>query len=331
MNQSPRENRKAGSSNVTAPISKPSKRWTLLYVGNKGRVITLKRFKSFVLLTIVAFAICISILAFLVIRDQSLAEEKRNLQKSIESLQAQVKEFRHEKEIMMARLVLAESRSAKSSGQQNQNTMRGDSENRTSASENSQEPAVQAMAPVNTPAEPQNDADSQTQRPELTLESDEPAPTAPEKSPDENLSVAIEDFNASNETDPAIVQVHFKIKNTSPDPQRVSGHIVVVLKGETIDEPKWVTMPVVSLVSGKPTGRERGYAFGISYFRNMRFKTRTPDTPQAYNQASVYVFSKAGELLLEQDFSVSLSPPKASISVPLPKEEVPDALPVGSR
>jgi hypothetical protein len=60
------------------------------------------------------------------------------------------------------------------------------------------------------------------------------------------------------------------------------------------------------LSDGKPTGKQRGYAFGIKNFKSMSFKTNLPQSLKAYQRATVYVFTKKGELLLEQDFPVNL-------------------------
>ena len=344
-----RHTAKDRNSNIAAQMTKPNKRWTLLYVGNKGRVLTLKRFKSFVLLTILLFAVSISISVFLFIRSFNVGIEKKELQIRLQSLQKQIKDLRHEKDIMMARLVLAESKAGKTGGiqkndnpQSNSETSRapsGDSEDPVVADSNKPDtqksgkpaagktdrsnnaPADRSVVattgkPAQTAATTPTRVERQSQNSLSTPKPGQPASTSPEMESESKLSVAIEGFNASNQKDNAIVQVRFKIKNTSSNSQRVSGYAIVVLKGETIDEHKWISIPSVNLVSGKPTGREKGYAFGISYFRNMRFKTRTPATPQEYNQAAVFVFTKAGELLLEQDFPVGLSPVKAPTRSP---------------
>jgi len=104
-----------------------------------------------------------------------------------------------------------------------------------------------------------------------------------------------------------LLRVQFKIKNTSPNSQRVSGHAFVVLKGEQLQQNKWLAMPRISLSNGKPTGRQRGYTFGINYFKTMRFKTRLPKSPEIYQKATVFIFTGGGDLLLEQEYPVNLS------------------------
>jgi len=44
----------------------------------------------------------------------------------------------------------------------------------------------------------------------------------------------------------------------------------------------------------------------------MRFKSRLPKSPEIYQKATVFIFSGAGDLLLEQEFPVNLSAPSAS-------------------
>ena len=80
------------------------------------------------------------------------------------------------------------------------------------------------------------------------------------------------------------------------------------------------------VVEGKPTGRHRGYSFGINYFRTMRFSTAFPRYPEKYQIASVYVFAKDGELLLEQDFAVKLPATRKTTSTPLSHDALLNAL-----
>ena len=106
-----------------------------------------------------------------------------------------------------------------------------------------------------------------------------------------------------------------KIKNTSPNSQRVSGHAIVVLKGE---QSNWLPIPWMPLVDGRPTGKQRGHSFGINYFKTMRISAPSPKHPENYQTASVYVFTRKGELLLEQGYPVQLLPNKPQAAKPVP-------------
>ena len=121
------------------------------------------------------------------------------------------------------------------------------------------------------------------------------------------MSVVIEDFSVSAKSGSNSLRVQFKLKNTSLYSQHVSGHAIVVLKGEAIEQKEWLSLPEISLVEGKPTGSQQGKAFGISNFRIMKFRAGKPQFPEKYHTASVYVFAKTGELLLEQDFPLKIN------------------------
>ena len=126
--------------------------------------------------------------------------------------------------------------------------------------------------------------------------------------PGSGLSVAIEEFKLSVKSGNNSLRVQFKLKNTSPYSQHVSGHAIVVLKGEEIQPNQWVALPGISLIEGKPTGRQQGNAFGISNFKIMRFTASKPQSPEKFQTASVYVFAQTGELLLEQDYPAKILP-----------------------
>jgi hypothetical protein len=130
-------------------------------------------------------------------------------------------------------------------------------------------------------------------------------PTEPEvkpETPQPNLSVDVEDFTITALADTRKLKIQFKVKNTSPNSQRVSGHSIVVLRGDTLESQRWLAIPSVTLVNGKPTGKQRGHGFAINYFRTMRFTTWVPPTPDQFKTATVFVFTRTGELLLEKNF-----------------------------
>jgi hypothetical protein len=118
----------------------------------------------------------------------------------------------------------------------------------------------------------------------------------------------VENFKIAREPDSQDVNAQFKIKNTSSESQKVAGHAVVVLKSENLQTDKWLVMPAVGLVGDKPSGK-RGTSFSIQRFRTMNFTSKAPNYSDQFQIAAVYVFSKSGQMLLEQDFPIKLSPP----------------------
>ena len=86
------------------------RRWTLLFIGDHGNVVTLKRFKAIVLATGFLFFVAIGAVAVLIFMNKGVLDENQGFRKRIEIFQKKIETLRHEKEILMARLVLAESK-----------------------------------------------------------------------------------------------------------------------------------------------------------------------------------------------------------------------------
>jgi len=114
--------------------------------------------------------------------------------------------------------------------------------------------------------------------------------------------VSIDDFECSYKKGRDYLDVKFNIKNNSSDSDSVSGHVVVVLKDKKNDHRKWIALPDdVKLVSGKPTGEDTGQTFSISFFKTLHFRAKGQTDPGRFKMASIYIFSREGDLLMEQD------------------------------
>ena len=281
--------------------TKPEKRWTILFIGNHGKTITLKRFKGMVLLTCLVLCISIALTVGLLYLNLNIREEKNQLESDLQDLKAQIKAIRYEKDVLMTKLVLAESRSKTS-------------------------PAKIPPKPIDIthPQQKSNEYEKPRRSTQLAkVQEKAPAkikdePPASEKQFKTELSVALEGFKISPRANENLLRVQFKIKNTSPGSQRVAGHAIVVLTGEQRQQKKWLPIPAVSLSGGRPTGRQRGYTFGINNYKTMRLKAKLPKSIEIYQKATVYIFTAKGDLLLEQDFPVHLraTPPVATVKPP---------------
>ena len=282
----------------TGKRSKQDRRWTLLFIGNHGRTITLKRFKGIVLISMIVLAVSIAVSAGLFVWNQKIIMDNHDLKAELKNLNERLDALRHDNDILMTRLVLAESRVQESLGAK------------------TEKPAADQKPDQELPASQSDDKAN----PVAAEKSEPPAPKQvdPQQSGapiDAGLSVAIENFKILNHSDEQRLKILFKIKNTSPNSQKVSGHAIVVLKGE---QTNWLPIPWAPLVDGRPTGKQRGHSFGINYFKTMRLSTRSPEFPEKFETASVYVFTRKGKLLLEKGFPIKLSPNKPSAAKPKP-------------
>jgi hypothetical protein len=289
--------------------TKPDRRWTLLFIGDHGRVVTLKRFKGIVFFAGFIFALSIAAIVLLYLYNQNIHKKNEKLQGSLDIFQKRIKALRHEKDILMARLVLAETRVKESLGESTEGRM---------------DKSFQVEALKNTS---QKETSTQSEKEKTTLAAKEPGkPGVAPKPQEPDLSVNVEDFNIQNLSAEKKLKIQFKIKNTSPNSQRVSGHAIVVLKGEDLKPKMWLSVPPIALVDGKPTGRQRGHGFAINYFRTMRFTTNAPPSPHQYKKAAVYVFTAEGDLLLEKDYPVEISVQQTQTIEPTASDNVLPAL-----
>jgi len=298
------------------------RRWTLLFIGDHGNVIALKRFKAIVIAAafLLLCAICAVVILFFV--NHHTVAENKELQSFLEKSKTRIETLRHEKEVLMARLVIAESRTNKSDARGRQSR-----EERNTADQITPTPKPQAVlkepagkvdqkiapVPQTAPSKPVN------------AETAQPKPVADETvEPEPVLSLAVENFSVIYEGDSENLNAQFKIKNTGLQSEPVSGHTVLVLKGDDLPIQDWLVMPAVALVGDMPSGT-KGKTFSIRRFRTMNFTFKTPDHFEEFQTAVVYVFSKSGELLLEEDFPVT--PPPPPLPAPAPASATPSSQP----
>jgi hypothetical protein len=277
---------------------KQDRRWTLLFIGNHGRTVTFKRFKGMVILAFAVLLLSFGISVGLFTWNLKIIVDNHGLKNDLINLNSQIDTLRHDKDILMTRLVVAESKVEKSTDGQDK-------------------------APVSeeTARQEERIAEEKVEKTRVALKKTEPpspgqdAPQQSSPPADSGLSVTVEDFQISNRYDDNRFKVMFKVKNTSPNSQRVSGYVIVVIKGDNTD---WLPIPWVPLVDGRPTGKRRGQVFGINYFKTMRLSAQAPKNPEKFQTATVFVYTREGELLLEKQYPVKLPPNK-------PRENKPES------
>ena len=280
------------------------RRWTLLFIGDHGNVITIKRFKTIIVAVGCLFLLVSALLIVLYYSHQKNQRKHTELQTRFEDSQKQIETLRHEKEILMARLVVAESKI------------------KEKAVENQQPKETQIAAkPADTKAAPKP----------------KPAPRPPKKTPapvenqqDEAqkvMRVTVDSFSVSRDSDNTNIKAQFKVRNASIGYQQAAGHAVIILKGTDLEEYQWLVMPSVAIADSKPTGR-RGKNFSIKRYRTMNFTGRAPKHADQFQTAVVYVFAKDGQLLLERDFAIKLKPLPAVSSQTEAEDARPRATPL---
>lgn len=287
---------------------KADRRWTLLFIGDHGNVITLKRFKAIIFAVGFLFLLALVLLVFYFLSHQKTQQKYSDLQNRLQRSQQQIETLRHEKEILMARLVVAESEAKQANDAQ-----RAPKENPGAAAPGKPEPQKAARA---------KPATAPQKKPAATARSQPSSADGQSREAEAIMQVTVGNFKALRESGNSNVKVQFKIKNTSRGYLRAAGNAVVVLKGAELSQDQWLVMPAVGLSGQKPSGK-RGKRFSIQRFFTMNFSAKAPNYADQFETAVVYVFTEKGKLLLEQDFVVSL-PPLPAVAPKPPAGDAPN-------
>ena len=250
--------------------TRADRRWTLLFLGSRGKTVTFHHFKAVVFTAILILLASTAVSAWFWYQNRSVRSDNRALREEIENMKQAVASVRDEKDILTARLVVAESRVAELMGKSA--PAQKQKENTASGKEPVKEPQA-ALSVVDKPEPP--------------------------------LNVDVRNFIVYFEPDINTLRVEYKLLNTGRKGNPVSGRTMVIMKEDEKKPDDWLVMPPVPLVDNRPKGN-RGKYFSINRFRTVRFKANDQIGPDQYKSAAVFVFSSKGTLLLEKVFPVGI-------------------------
>lgn len=249
-------------------LTKRAKQWTFLFVGNHGKVVSFDNVRGWTIASASVLVISIAVAIMLFFLYRSVVDKNENLLKTLTMVREQIPPLKNDKDILMARLVVAESKIEALQGKEEK----------------------QAEKPAGDSFDVK--VDSQ----------EEPSDSHVQNQAEKTRSVEVGQFHILYDQDTEDMKIEFKLTNVLKDSQPVSGFIFVVLKGDKITQDNWLTLPDVTLVSGKPSRINKGRYFVISRFTIIRFTTKIEFDPESFKWATVYVFAREGEMLLEKDF-----------------------------
>jgi len=269
--------------NITIPSvhiqNNRSRNWRLLFVDDYGNMLTFQWVKTSAIVIISAlvfFVFCTSVLFVLY---QNNRKEKIQLKEKFDESVIHIKNLRDEMDILLAKLVLAESR---------------------------MEPGHDQTRPAE---KNQAMADSKTKQTVLTKETVRPNQAAVKKTTRKTVSQAIDlevtNFKISQESgSPNTLKINFKIKNIDRSVKTASGYIFIVLKPDENDQNTWFSIPATDIRGGYPNHLKKGQFFRISRFKTVYFRARSRISLNQLKMASVFVFNKHGDRIFEKNFPI---------------------------
>lgn len=267
-------------------------KWSILFIGEDGKVVTVKHFKGMVTGLAVLLALLVLGVVVLYYQYHNRAGNVAALQNDIAAVQAEKRKLRDEKDQMMARLVILESRLK-------EQAMHAPAEDVAGPSGN--EAPIQAVAKQPTPAgaAPEKEPKGASKVSKTIAAADDQTQGPP-------LSIANQNLTVCQDPDSDSMRVEYKVINTGAKDVPQTGRSVIVLKGDSMNSEDWIVLPSVPLLDLKPSG-ERGKRFRIYNFRTLKYKVASSAVKGNLETATIFTFTVDGKLAMERDYSLDMS------------------------
>jgi hypothetical protein len=302
-------------------------RWQILFVDDHGKMITIKWFKPISVVVLSTLLLSIVLCIMFIVLFQSLKNDNRNITGEIEAYKNQIEAIQTEKDILMAKLVIAESKlndmGKKEASQKKAlpEPKKVKNKARVSQKKKISKPEIvppqkknmikvdkdaiktETIAPGNNISKTNIDKINTSK-----VDQDKNNKTATgNNAPDDEIinGVEIENLVFSHEPKIDLLRTKFIIKNISKTSEAISGFIFVIFKPDEKIKKDWFTIPSVGLVSGKPAFPKRGQYFKIHRFKTVHFKANRKINPELYKKATIFVFDENNNLLLRKTFPVT--------------------------
>lgn len=272
-----------------------SRYWSLMLVGEHGRVIPFKHFKG--LAMAVVGVVALSLLALVVLGIAYVRQDAAmdNLRAELTDALQQAEKLRDEKDLLMTKLVVTKEMP--------------DNQAQTEPAEGLKPQTASQAAPP----KPHEGGSSPASKAQVQV----PPAKAAAKPPSVKEGATIKNFKVSYDSTHNILKASFRVYNASKPKAPLSGRTVMVFKKQDDPPLQWLSVPRVPLVDEKPSGK-RGKAFKINNYRTMDFKAYGLKLPIRYNTAVAFIFSADGDLLLSEElsFNIDYHPPKPEVKPP---------------
>jgi hypothetical protein len=256
------------------------KSWRLILVGYHGSIVPLGSVKIVLFVLITSFILISAgacVFGFLYIQKKS---NYSNLIEDLDQKNVQLQTLRDERDILMARLVITESK------------LNSDADSKKSISQKSSSDLKESKTESGSNAQLEKKPDASFDNPQQN----EPAP----------VSVDISDLKVKHDTEIDTIAASYTLKNTTKGNVQVSGRCLMVLKGSINQEATNYPIPNVPLENGIPSAKY-GHRFAIRNFLNVKLNRSAPNQSFIFNHGIVYIFDSAGKVLLKREVPLNLS------------------------
>jgi hypothetical protein len=316
MEDIPRDVQKELESYKAPKKTRKTGHWTLLFVGDEGEVITIRKFKGLMLLAVFILVVALSATASIYMLYKKPFEENRRLEAALAEAARQVRDLGEERDLLLTRLGITESRLKKTQAPEPATAPADQVTLETPLPASEEKPPAAEVATV-----PESGTVRMQPAPPAKPEAPLPPVTASEIKPE--VKIDVRDFQVLHEPEQKLLKVQFRLKNVNVEVGAVSGRTFVFLANDQDDETDILTFPKVRIVDDKPGRIHPGRYFSISRFNIVKFERAYKESPRPFNSATVFVYSGAGDLLLEKRFSIENPFKETAPTVPETNETQP--------
>jgi hypothetical protein len=289
-----------------------SRYWSVMLVGDHGRVIPFRHFKALTVGVGIVLMLSMGALVLLGVLVTHQRNQIGGLQHNLEQLSDQSTKLRDEKDLYLTQLIALQKQTGTLPQKKTDEPL--------SMSEGSK-------SEVETKEPPESEkAANESEKAAKTSEKTKQEVAVRKTEPLVEWSADIRNFKVSYDNRQGVLNAELRIYNTSRPKKRLNGRTVVVFKVDGEPPAHWAVVPAVPLNNDTPLGKD-GRFFNIRNYQTEKFKTlRRKDSPQ-YDVAAVYIFSdKDGELIAHKTmpFNVDYSPPAPVQPVIAPTKPEPE-------
>ncbi|MCK4487136.1 MAG: hypothetical protein KAU38_10295 [Desulfobacterales bacterium] len=304
---------------------KTRRRWTVLLIGDLGKIVSFRVTKSLLLALPAFLAAMLAVASYSVISYESLRLENSQLRNNLDALRAELETAEKAREKALVGLMVLEDnikqtarKASPASDRKTKRVTAKATKPRQAAKQTARpkpsetpKPAATVSAKVKPPETPKPAA-KQTARVEAS-ETAKPAavaslPTEAEEhkiaSPASPARILVKDLEVWREPDGSAFKFKFALKNIDQESGRVSGYTFVVFKPREISGEPIRAFPWSPLKDRMPAIFKRGQYFAIAHFKFVRGTLTDVSTIDRFETATVYVYSDTGDLLAEEVFEV---------------------------
>lgn len=289
-------------------------RWQILFVDDHGKMVTIKWFKPLSVAVLSALLLSVILCITFFILFQSTKNNNQSYTSTIEKYKNQIEDIQTEKDILMAKLVIAESK-LNSMGKEEASqkvtpppTKKVKNKPKPPQKKKNNIPEKVSQKKINQAKLNTNKSNKDKLKPDtINSEKINKDSTDTNVVDDEIINgVEIENLIFSHDPKIDLLRTKFIIKNISKESDAISGYIFVIFKPDEKINKDWFTIPSVGLVSGKPAFPKRGQYFKINRFKTVHFKASRQKNPALYKKATIFVFNEDNDLLLRKTFPVNI-------------------------